>query len=194
MIPLSASAVAPRRRAPLLLLVVAGLVAVAIAATIGWASLSTARAFELPFAPDAENGHLAESASLADEQHPAIGRLDPALLEAMRAAEAEAGHEGIAFAITSGWRSAALQQWLFDEAVRTYGSVDVARQFVASPERSHHVTGTAVDVGNLDAQLWLMEHGAAWGICQIYANERWHFELATTPGGTCPDLLPDAAG
>ncbi len=81
-----------------------------------------------------------------------------------------------------------------DDAVRVYASEEVARQFVATPERSHHVTGNAVDIGNLDAQLWLQQHGAQWGLCQIYANERWHFEIATTPGGTCPAQLPDAAG
>jgi D-alanyl-D-alanine carboxypeptidase len=38
-----------------------------------------------------------------------------------------------------------------------------------------------------------MEHGSTYGLCQIYVNERWHFELATEPGGTCPDLLADAS-
>ena len=27
--------------------------------------------------------------------------------------------------------------------------------------------------------------------CQVFANERWHFELATTAGGRCPPMLPD---
>ena len=62
------------------------------------------------------------------------------------------------------------------------------------PTARSHVTGHAVDIGPVDAQFWLIEHGARYGICQTYANERWHFELATAPGGTCPALLPDAAG
>ena len=27
------------------------------------------------------------------------------------------------------------------------------------------------------AAEWLTEHGSAYGLCQIYANEPWHFEL-----------------
>lgn len=194
MISLPAPTTPPSRVRPAIIVTIAAVVAVALAAVIGWTTLSGARALDVPLVPDAADGHLASAVSLGDEQYPAIARLDPALLEAMRAAEEAAGLDGIAFDITSGWRSAALQQRLFDDAVRTYASEEVARQYVAMPDRSHHVTGTAVDVGNLDAQLWLMEQGAAWGICQIYGNERWHFELATTPGGVCPDLLPDAAG
>jgi hypothetical protein len=75
-----------------------------------------------------------------------------------------------------------------------YGSESIARRYVAPPERSRHVTGDAVDAGPVEAQSWLLEHGSRWGICQIYANERWHFEIATDPGGVCPELLPDAAG
>ena len=40
---------------------------------------------------------------------------------------------------------------------------------------------------------WLSEHGAGYGLCQTYANETWHFELATTPGGECPAMRRDAS-
>jgi LAS superfamily LD-carboxypeptidase LdcB len=95
--------------------------------------------------------------------------------------------------VTSGWRDAAYQTWLFQDAIEQYGSAEVASRFVATPERSSHVTGDAVDIGPLEAQLWLMEHGSIYGICQTYANERWHFELSTEPGGECPDMKLDAA-
>ena len=39
---------------------------------------------------------------------------------------------------------------------------------------------------------WLSEHGAAYGLCQIYRNEPWHFELrprAIESG--CPPMYPD---
>jgi D-alanyl-D-alanine carboxypeptidase len=65
---------------------------------------------------------------------------------------------------------------------------------VNTPELSAHVTGDAVDIGPTDADSWLSQHGADYGLCQIYANEMWHFELATEPGGTCPAQLPDSAG
>ena len=63
-----------------------------------------------------------------------------------------------------------------------------------TPERSTHVRGLAVDVGPTDAAYWLIQHGAEYGLCQIYANEIWHFERVVRPGGTCPPLLPDATG
>jgi D-alanyl-D-alanine carboxypeptidase len=56
------------------------------------------------------------------------------------------------------------------------------------------VTGDAVDIGPTDADSWLQQHGDRYGLCQTYANEMWHFELATEPGGTCPPGKEDAAG
>ncbi|KTR96623.1 hypothetical protein NS220_01465 [Microbacterium testaceum] len=148
------------------------------------------------FLPTEEDGLIADDASLSvdDESHPALARLDPALLEALRAAQVAAEADGIRFDITSGWRSADLQRRLLADAVRTYGSEEVARQYVATPETSSHVTGQAVDIGTLDAQLWIIEHGREWGLCQTYANERWHFERATEPGGECPTPKLDARG
>jgi len=93
--------------------------------------------------------------------------------------------------VTSGWRSAAYQQRLFDEAVRRYGSTDEARRWVHTPNASKHVTGRAVDVGPTDAADWMSRHGNDYGLCQTYANEMWHFEMATTPGDTCPAALDD---
>ena len=39
------------------------------------------------------------------------------------------------------------------------------------------MSGDAVDIGRSDATAWLSEHGAEYGLCQIYANEPWHYEL-----------------
>ena len=72
-----------------------------------------------------------------------------------------------------------------------YGSLEEALKFVATPDKSAHVTGDAVDIGPADADSWLMQYGDDYGLCQIFANEIWHFELATTPGGDCPQPLPD---
>jgi D-alanyl-D-alanine carboxypeptidase len=147
-----------------------------------------------PFTPSADDGQISEGTivTLADDV-PAIARLDPALRDAMRRAETDAAAEGLSFEVTSGWRSAEYQQWLLDDAIEHYGSEDLARQFVATPDRSSHVTGDAVDIVPIDAQFWLIEHGSQYGICQTYANERWHFELATEPGGVCPEMKADAA-
>ncbi|GAA1995476.1 M15 family metallopeptidase [Microbacterium pumilum] len=148
-----------------------------------------------PFAPTADDGLIAEGAvvTLADDDVPAVARLDAALRDAMRQAEAAAAVDGVAFQVTSGWRSSQYQQWLLDDAIELYESEQVARQFVATPERSSHVTGHAVDIAPVDAQLWLIQNGASFGICQTYANERWHFERATAPGGVCPEMRTDAA-
>lgn len=149
----------------------------------------------VPAGPPSEaDGFIEEGEwiSLDDEHLPAISKLDPALLAAIRAAEADANADGIEFRVTSGWRSAAYQQRLLDDAVGEYGSLDEARRFVNTPEESRHVTGEAIDIGPTDADSWLSQHGADYGLCQIYANEMWHFELVIEPGGVCPMMLEDA--
>ncbi len=128
-----------------------------------------------------------------DTDHVALANLDPELLDAVQQATEAAERDGIELLINSGWRSADKQQRLLDEAIDTYGSIDEARRWVSTPGRSKHVTGEAVDVGPWDAAEWLDEHGDAWGLCRIYDNEPWHFELAAEPGGSCPRLLFDAS-
>ena len=142
------------------------------------------------------DGSLADGQVLTpfDVQNPAIGRLDPPLLAAIQNAATAASAEGIAMTITSGWRSPEFQQHLIDDAVQTYGSFDAARQYVQTPAMSRHVIGQAVDVGGVGADQWLIANGSRYGLCQIYANELWHFELATDAAGICPPLLPNAAG
>jgi D-alanyl-D-alanine carboxypeptidase len=143
----------------------------------------------------ADDGVIPDNESVGvDSELPAVTRLEPALLDALRQASDAASIDGQTIDVTSGWRSVRYQEDLFAQAVVTYGSEEAAREFVAPPTRSKHVTGDAVDIGPLDAQFWLMEHGSKYGLCQTYANERWHFELATTPGGVCPEMLPDASG
>ena len=145
---------------------------------------------------DPGDGSLPVGATLTpfDVGHPAVGRLDPALLSAIQRAATEAAASGITMTITSGWRSPAFQQRLLDNAVQTYGSLAAARQYVQTPSMSRHVTGEAVDVGGVGADQWLIANGSRFGLCQIYANELWHFELATDAQGNCPGLLPNAAG
>ncbi|MGI9123695.1 MAG: M15 family metallopeptidase [Mycobacterium sp.] len=129
-----------------------------------------------------------------DVANPAVGYLNPALLAAVQQATNAAAAEGITMTITSGWRSPEFQQQLLDDAVATYGSFDAARQYVQTPQRSRHVLGQAVDMGGPGADPWLSVNGARFGLCQIYANEPWHFELATDAAGNCPVMLPNAGG
>jgi len=60
------------------------------------------------------------------------------------------------------------------------------------PGTSAHVSGEAIDIGHSDATAWLSEHGVEYGLCQIYANEPWHYELrpeAVDHG--CPSMYAD---
>lgn len=142
----------------------------------------------------ADDGVLEENRySAYDTDLPAIANLDADLLEAVQqATDAAAAADDITLFVSSGWRSTAYQQHLLDEAILQYGSEAAARQYVATPDGSSHTRGAAVDIGATDADYWLIEHGSEYGLCQTYANEIWHFELATVPGGECPELLPDA--
>jgi D-alanyl-D-alanine dipeptidase len=149
-----------------------------------------------PAATDSTGGWIPDGQTLSpfDVSNPALAQLDPSLLTAIQDATHAAAAQGVDLRITSGWRSKGFQQRLFDDAVGKYGSADIARQFVASPDVSKHVVGQAVDVAPVDADQWLIRNGAQFGLCQIYANELWHFELAVDQQGNCPPLLPNAAG
>jgi zinc D-Ala-D-Ala carboxypeptidase len=138
-------------------------------------------------------GDIPEGQATLDDHLPAITKLDPELAAAVRRAATDAAADGIDFWITSGWRSPAYQQRLLDQAVRKHDSLEAARRTVSTPELSEHVSGTAVDIGPTEGDYWLIEHGTDYGLCQVYANEIWHFELVTEPGGTCPGLLEDSA-
>jgi len=179
----------------LALLLVAGLALVAKLALdvlAGWPPPYTGGGWSA--STPAEEGEIedGERVSVHDVDHPAIANLDPELLAAIQRAAADAAAEDIPFSVTSGWRSPEYQARLLSEAVRVYGSQEEARRWVSTPENSRHVSGDAVDIGDFDATYWLSLHGARYGLCQIYANERWHFELrseAVTDG--CPEQYLD---
>jgi hypothetical protein len=127
-----------------------------------------------------------------DDRVPAVHRLEPGLLDAVRRAASAASGDGVTFFVNSGWRSPAYQRVLLRDAIATYGSADEAARWVATPETSPHVQGDAVDIGEMDAAAWLSTHGEAFGLCQIYTNESWHFELrpdAVVDG--CPPMYAD---
>jgi zinc D-Ala-D-Ala carboxypeptidase len=142
----------------------------------------------------AADGVIETSIPVSDTENVALRKLDPELLSAVQDAATDARADGIELRVTSGWRSREYQQQLLDEAVDKYGSAEVARQYVATPDTSAHVTGDAVDIGPTDAADWVVRHGDDYGLCQVYSNEMWHFELLTSPGGDCPPLRSNAAG
>lgn len=137
-------------------------------------------------------GALPDGTSVFDDDVPGVAKLDRALLKALRRAATTAANDGVTFVVDSGWRSRDYQEQLLNEAVGKYGSEAEAVRWVATPDTSAHVSGDAVDLGPTEATAWLSRHGAALGLCQIYRNEPWHFELrpdAVTHG--CPRMFAD---
>ncbi|WP_020421333.1 M15 family metallopeptidase [Amycolatopsis sp. ATCC 39116] len=126
------------------------------------------------------------------DETPAVGKLDADLLDALRRAAKAAEADGVQLRVNSGWRSPEYQEELLRRAVARHGSRQEAARWVATPETSPHVAGEAVDIGPARAAAWLSAHGAAYGLCQIYRNEPWHYELrpdAVRHG--CPPMYPD---
>jgi D-alanyl-D-alanine carboxypeptidase len=138
------------------------------------------------------DGAVPDGLTVFDEDVPAVANLDPDLLEALRRAATDAADGGVEFTVNSGWRSGEYQEHLLDEAIAEYGSKEAAARWVATADTSPHVSGDAIDIGPTAAATWLSEHGAAYGLCQIYRNEPWHYELR--PGAAdrgCPRMYAD---
>ena len=136
------------------------------------------------------DGAVPDGTTVFDDGVPGVARLDPALLAALRRAAADAARDGVGFVVDSGWRSRAYQERLRQQAILKYGSEAEAARWVATPYTSAHVSGDAVDIGRSDAAAWLSEHGADYGLCQIYGNEPWHYELRPVDQG-CPPMYAD---
>jgi zinc D-Ala-D-Ala carboxypeptidase len=136
-------------------------------------------------------GAVPNATTVFDDEVPGVAELDPALLRAVRRAATDAGGDGVDFVVNSGWRSPVYEDQLRRQAIANYGSEAEAARWVATGTTSPHVSGDAVDLGR-DATRWLSAHGAAYGLCQIYGNEPWHYELrpkAIAHG--CPPMYAD---
>jgi hypothetical protein len=192
-----------RRRAAALLVVIA---AIAAAHSDHLPASSSSTASSSPSAappiggPRGENrgalgegdGAVPDGTTVFDDAIPGVANLDPALLDALRDAATTAADDGVSFVVDSGWRSPAYQEHLLQEAVLKYGSQEEAARWVATPETSAHVSGDAVDIGPVDAASWLSRRGAEFGLCPIYGNEPWHYELRPQAiGHGCPPMYAD---
>jgi zinc D-Ala-D-Ala carboxypeptidase len=124
-----------------------------------------------------KDGALPDGVTVFDDDYAGVANLDPDLVRAIRNAATDAADDGIEFTVNSGWRSPEYQERLLQDAVATYGSIREAARWVATAKRSAHVSGDAIDIGPFDASAWLSKHGAEYGLCLIYRNEPWHFEL-----------------
>lgn len=138
------------------------------------------------------DGAVPAGVTVFDDEYSAVAHLDPALLGALRQAAGDAADDGVELYVNSGWRSAEYQEQLLREAVSEHGSAEEAARWVSTPDGSAHVSGDAVDIAGSDVHTWLSEYGAEYGLCQIYANEPWHYELrpeAIDVG--CPAMYAD---
>jgi len=140
------------------------------------------------------DGAVPEGVRAFDDDIPAVANLDPGLLRALRSAATDAARYGVEMVVKSGWRSREYQKRLFRGAVAKYGSERAAARWVASPDTSSHVSGDAVDIGPSRATAWLSKHGAEYGLCRIYRNEPWHYELRSEAMDRgCPSMYADPA-
>ena len=137
-------------------------------------------------------GAVGRGLTVFDNKRPAVANLDPELLRAIRHAAKAAARDGVNISVNSGWRSPEYQDRLHLQAVWKYRSEAKAARWVATADTSSHVSGDAVDIGPNRAIAWLSRHGAQYGLCQIYRNEPWHYELrpsAIVEG--CPPMYAD---
>jgi zinc D-Ala-D-Ala carboxypeptidase len=120
--------------------------------------------------------------------------LDPGLVAAFEAAAAAAGRAGHSLFVTSGFRTVAEQEALLADAIAEHGPIEALR-WVFPPDRSMHVRGLALDVGDRPAAEWLHVNGARFGLCRTLGWEWWHFEwrAAWEASSTCPGAVDDPA-
>jgi hypothetical protein len=119
------------------------------------------------------------------------------LVAAFERARSDAADAGYDLTITDGFRTAEEQAALLEAEVVERGSLAEAVWWVFPPERSMHVQGLAIDVGDGPAAEWLVEQGARFGLCRTLSWEWWHFEWRQRweEAGSCPSpaQTPDEA-
>ena len=120
--------------------------------------------------------------------------LEAGLAAALETAVTAAHRAGQNLFVTSGFRTVAEQEALLADAIAEHGPTEALR-WVFPPDRSMHVRGLAVDVGDRLAARWLDDRGARFGLCRTLAWEWWHFEwrAAWEASSTCPGPVDDPA-
>jgi zinc D-Ala-D-Ala carboxypeptidase len=121
--------------------------------------------------------------------------LHSGLVSALDRARVDADEHGHSIPVASGYRTAEEQLGMLEDAIEDYGSREEAERWVFSPERSMHVRGLAIDIGEGPAADWLKINGHRYGLCQTLSWEWWHFEWRETweSSQSCPDPVDDPA-
>lgn len=175
------------RRTRAALAVVAGLLAVGVVANAGSSDDPGGADARGSWSSWGSSSAPTTAASTSAPAPPATG-LDPGLARAVEQAQAAAARDGHRLTVTSGFRTAEEQLALLDEEARARGSYEEALRWVFPPDRSMHVRGLAVDVGDGPAADWLEQEGARFGLCRTLGWEWWHFEWRERweDAGRCP--------
>lgn len=142
------------------------------------------------------DGEQSLGASPIDQPTERPSELNPLLMTRFLAAQAAGKNAGFPLHITSGYRSYALQERLFANAVKKYGTEAKASKWVLPANISHHPWGLALDINYPNDPVstkWLEVNGYIYGLCRAYENEWWHFEGITAPGEPCPSMLTNAS-
>ncbi len=123
-------------------------------------------------------------------------QFDVRIIEPMRAFVEAARDEGLSVYLSSGYRSYATQNYLFNRKAAEYGEA-VAETIVARPGTSEHQTGLCCDITDryyemkdesledTDLYQWMSEHGPEYGFIVRFPKGRedvtgiiyepWHF-------------------
>jgi len=117
------------------------------------------------------------------------------LYEMLEAAEAELGGK---LQVYSGYRSEELQNQLFQDALKKYGSTSAARKWVAPPGLSRHNSGQAADLkfngvrldqASPEVQNWVRENAKRFGLAVPMSWEPWQVEEAGARSGDIPSTV-----
>lgn len=123
--------------------------------------------------------------------------MQPGAQRALTKAQDAARAAGHTLTLTSGARTVEKQKELLAEALDKYGSRAEAERWVFPPDKSMHVLGFAMDVGDGPAADWLHANGSRFGLCKTLDWEWWHFEWRESweRSGSCPRpaLTPEDA-
>ena len=139
------------------------------------------------------DGVIPDGVTVFDDKVPACRQPRPRSAQGpAQSGDGRRGRRGRGRTSTAAGAPRAYQDQLLREAVSEYGSEEEAARWVATPTRPRMCRGTRSTSGLSEATAWLSEHGAEYGLCQIYRNEPWHYELR--PGAVdhgCPPMYAD---
>ena len=116
--------------------------------------------------------------------------LDHRIIEPMREFIAAARAEGLSVYLSSGYRTYADQNYLYNRKIGQGYSPEEAAKIVAKPGTSEHQLGLSADLTGKEANEWLAEHCWEYGFILRYPegkkditgiiNEPWHFRYVGT--------------